>query len=86
MPDPIPEWSPAEADVIARELVACTLGQRQRIELRLDMLGALSRVGLRLQEYATALRGLFVVTAASARAAAAIRADLDRIRREDTQP
>lgn len=36
--------SPEAHDVITAELVACTLGQRQRPELRVDLPGRLARV------------------------------------------
>ena len=79
----IDEHDQPAAEAIARELVACTLGQRQRPELRVDVAGAMHRLGVRIEAQADAFRQAL---AGVGRAVAAIRPDLDRIRREDLQP
>lgn len=81
MPEQIPEWAPEDVDVIAAELIACTLGQRRRPELRIDLAGRMAR--LRLDVQWDVVRRAFDTTA---RAAAQLRRDLARIRPEDTQP
>lgn len=40
----VDEWSDVEADVIAAELVACTLGARSRPELRVDPAGRVAHL------------------------------------------
>jgi hypothetical protein len=63
-------------DAITAELVACTLGVRRRPELRVDLGTVFARITIDATRFIQAMN----------RAAAALRHDLHRIRREDTQP
>jgi hypothetical protein len=45
----------AACDAITAELVACTLGQRRRPELRNDLAGAMARMARRIDAFKVAL-------------------------------
>lgn len=50
MGQPAPRHSDAAHDAITAELVACTLGQRQRLELRVDMAGKIMQTMREMHE------------------------------------
>ncbi|MGZ4574763.1 MAG: hypothetical protein ACXVXY_07170 [Mycobacteriaceae bacterium] len=61
-------WTDQPAiDTIAAELVACTLGQRSRPELRTDLLGRLNQFAARMTKAAELVGGSFGRFAAAAR-------------------
>lgn len=76
--DPL-EHDQAAVDAITAELVACTLGVRQRPELRVDFRTVLARLTVDASRFIQAMN-------AAAHAAASLRRDQGRIRPEDTRP
>lgn len=51
MSGPVELHTPEAHDVITCELVACTLGQRRRIELRVDFAGQFARIAQAYDEF-----------------------------------
>lgn len=51
----VEHWSPDAQAAIAAELVACTLGQRHRLELNVEFQARLARLGRQFDRWATAL-------------------------------